>query len=116
MTDDLAAYLQSLEELLLQPETRANPTKVAALLTDDFREFGSSGRIYTKPEILSVLAKEEPRAITLCNLVCQQLSPEAALLTYQSSALDRAALRSSLWVLRDGRWQMLFHQGTKTIA
>jgi catechol 2,3-dioxygenase-like lactoylglutathione lyase family enzyme len=22
------------------------------------------------------------------------------------------SLRSSLWVMRDGRWQMLFHQGT----
>jgi hypothetical protein len=23
------------------------------------------------------------------------------------------ALRSSLWVYRNGRWQMIFHQGTR---
>ena len=30
------------------------------------------------------------------------------------SASSSVSLRSSLWVLRDSGWQILFHQGTKT--
>jgi hypothetical protein len=31
----------------------------------------------------------------------------------ESDHSEVASLRSSLWVIRDGRWQMLFHQGTR---
>ena len=113
MSRDLAAHLQSLEEQLLQPATRSNPKAVAALLADDFREFGSSGRIFTKPEIITHLAGESPRQITLTDFACHALTPETALVTYRSFSQGTAALRSSLWVHREGRWQMLFHQGTR---
>jgi hypothetical protein len=112
-----AALLQRLEEELLQPATRSNPEAVAALLHDDFREFGSSGRTYTKPEILAELATEPPRIITLTDFACSFPSPEVALVTYRSTRITPGspnfhALRSSLWTLREGHWQMLFHQGT----
>jgi len=55
--------------------------------------------------------------IILSDPLCQQLAEDIALLTYRSTrptALKTAsqALRSSLWIYRDHRWQMLFHQGT----
>lgn len=115
-----AALLKSLEEQLLQPATRRSPEAVAAMLADDFREFGASGRIYTKSEVLAQLAAEPPSAFTLTDFGCQFLSPAMAHVTYCSArvaAYDASApvcaLRSSLWVLREGRWQMLFHQGTR---
>jgi hypothetical protein len=118
MNDDLAAHLRSLEEELLQPDTRSDPKLVASYLADDFREFGSSGRIFTKPEILPALAAESPRPLTLTDFACTELAPGVALVTYCSRATSdtgsREALRSSVWVLRSGRWQVLFHQGTRT--
>jgi hypothetical protein len=116
-SQELAAHLFHLEQQLLQPSTRRDPTALTSLLAEDFREFGSSGRIYTRQQIIDALAAESPRTITLSDPLCQQLAEDIALLTYRSTrtlALNAAsnALRSSLWIYRDNRWQMLFHQGT----
>jgi hypothetical protein len=113
---ELAAHLFHLEQQLLQPSTRRDATALTSLLAEDFREFGSSGRIYTRQQIIDALAAESPRTITLSDPFCQQLAEDIALLTYRSNrtTLKTAfhALRSSLWVYRDNRWQMIFHQGT----
>jgi hypothetical protein len=116
-SEELAAHLFDLEQQLLQPSTRRDPAALTSLLADDFREFGSSGRVYTRQQIIDLLAAESPRHITLSDPLCRQLSEDTALLTYRSTrttALKAAshALRSSLWVRRDDRWQMIFHQGT----
>jgi len=43
---------------------------------------------------------------------------ELALVTYRAErrnefgALTAMSLRSSVWILRDNRWKILFHQGT----
>jgi hypothetical protein len=115
---DPVAQLRALEILLLQPHTRTSPEALANLLTDDFREFGASGRIYTKLEIIAALAAESPSTITLTEFDCRFPAPTVALVTYRSHHADAtgtpaSALRSSLWIHRDGRWQMLFHQGTR---
>lgn len=118
MNDDLAVHLKKLEEELLQPDVRSDPALVASYLAEDFREFGSSGRIFTRPEILAALAAESPRQLRLTDFACTELAPGVALVTYRSHATSDTgsseALRSSIWVLRSGRWQVLFHQGTRT--
>jgi hypothetical protein len=113
----LAAHLRQMEEELFQPEVRRSPGKISAYLAEEFREFGSSGHIYTKAEILAELSSESPRTITLDNFQCEALAPDVALVTYRSTrtialGIPVHANRSSLWVFRQGRWQMLFHQGT----
>jgi hypothetical protein len=113
-SQDLTTHLFHLEQQLLQSSTRRDATALTSLLAVDFREFGSSGRIYTRQQIIGALAAESSRTITLSDLLCQQLAEDIALLTYRSTrttALKTAshALRSSLWVYRDNRWQMLFH-------
>ncbi len=117
--------------MLFDPAVRRDTAVVADLLTEDFREFGSSGRIYTKLDILAELSTEQPALITLSDFACELIAPTVALVTYKSLATydNRAgalALRSSLWVMkvpdeprygqaapREGRWQMQFHQGTR---
>ena len=114
---DLAIHLRKLEEELLRPQVRRSANLLSILLADDFREFGTSGRVCDKPSILAALATEESAELSLTDFACQRLSPEIALVTYRSRRTDntgsRDALRSSLWIHRDGRWQILFHQGTR---
>lgn len=117
-SQDLAAHLLRLEQQLLEPSTRRDAAALTSLLAEDFREFGSSGRIYTRQQIIDALAAESPRSITLSDTCCQQLAEDIALLTYRSTrtVAPKAAshaLRNSLWIYRDHRWQMLFHQGTR---
>lgn len=113
MNETLAHVLLSLEERLLNPDTRKQPKAVATMLADDFQEVGKGGRLYDRESILELLAAEMPQPIAAEEFRAQLLGPEAALATYVSRAADGGqARRSSVWVYRDGRWQMLFHQGT----
>jgi hypothetical protein len=127
---DLAAHLQHLEEQLLDPAVRNDPTRLDALLTDDFREFGSSGRSYTKAEIIALLQEESaesaepaepahPVTLSLSDFTVRLLAPAIALATYTATRTNQRtgetthSLRSSLWILRNDRWQLHFHQGTR---
>ncbi len=116
----LTSHLLSLELQLLTPQTRANPSALTTLLTPDFREFGASGRIFTREAILHLLQTETdciPPEIT--HFEARELTPTLALVTYQTTRPNATgqptptSIRSSLWTLRDGRWQLLFHQGTR---
>ncbi len=114
----IKAILQSLEERLLKCEVRKDAKQISKLLTDDFREFGAAERAYTKAEIIDALLSEEPVAYSLRDFETYPLSEGAVLATYISirKVLGQKpveAMRSSVWVLRDDRWQMLFHQGTR---
>ena len=116
--DDLRTLLHQLEDRLLDPTVRRSPDTVASLLAEDFREFGSSGRVYTRAEMLEALANEVPSHLRQTDFACHQLSPEVALVTYRSHRTSpdtsaESALRSSIWVRTDGRWRLRFHQGTR---
>lgn len=109
--------LRALEEQLLQPDFRRNREAVSEILTDDFREFGSAGRVWNKQQILDLLESETFFHASVRDFAAKKLSPETFLVTYTAGVTTAgienfASLRSSLWVNRDGRWQMLFHQGT----
>ena len=115
---DLGAHLRSLEENLLDPATRRDRAKVSALLTDDFREFGSSGREWTRQQTLDLLATEDYTPPTVEDFRCQPIAGNIALITYKTVRTDpstderRAVLRSSLWIREAETWRVRFHQGT----
>ena len=54
----VAAELLRNEKLLLDPAFRRDRSQVAALLAEDFFEFGASGRIWSRDTILDLLATE----------------------------------------------------------
>ncbi len=118
---DLNDHLRALEESLLLPFTRKNETRLEALLAAGFREFGSSGTAFTKADILTSLQAEAPTRLSLDSFSAELLAPGVALVTYRATRQRNDvpathSLRSSVWVLRDGRWQILFHQGTTVPA
>jgi hypothetical protein len=101
-----------LEEALLRLGPACDRACLESLLAIDFREFGASGRVWTRELILAELDGHPERIFAIEEALCQQVAEDAALLTYRVSLGGRVSLRSSLWVRRDGRWQLLFHQGT----
>jgi hypothetical protein len=115
----LAAELRALEERLLDPEVRRDRSAVASLLAAEFVEFGSSGRIFTRDQILDELAAEISQRIELADFAARPLAPDAVLVTWRAIRAGvpphpgAASLRSSVWIRRDGRWQIVFHQGTR---
>lgn len=114
--------IRALEEELFKQSVRGSPEAVNTLLADSFVEFGRSGRMYKKEEVVRLLAIEsiakfEPRSAR--DFTLRSLADDVVLLTYRSFHVvegkeDRHTLRSSIWKLMSGRWQMIFHQGTPT--
>lgn len=111
----LKNHLLELEQQLLDPETRTTPTEMDKLLTDDFFEFGSSGNVWYKRDSIDGEGLTA-RKMILSNFEIYPLSAETVLATYHIKDETRKlnTLRSSIWKLVDGRWQMFFHQGTIT--
>ena len=123
MTQALTAHLETLERELLTEATRRNRNRMEALLAPEFREFGSSGRRFTREEIIAELLAEIAQPCTLDSFVLQRLSITVALVTYRTRHVVQSggqhpakAWRSSIWVEREGRWQIIFHQGTRAAA
>jgi hypothetical protein len=118
---ELRDHLRTLEGSLLRNAVRKNAAQVDALLAEDFREFGASGRTYTKAEMIAHLRDEAYAPIFLTCFELKSLSTSLALVTYRAVREESGgkvveSWRNSLWELRDGRWQMVFHQGTKIPA
>ena len=110
-----------LECELLSPQVRRSDVRLGELLADKFVEFGASGRIYDKRAIIeSLVQAESTNSFQVDNFRMVTSSDDTAFVTYlcvaRSATGDviRISNRSSLWKLADGRWQILFHQGTKT--
>lgn len=114
----LTEELLELEKKLLDPESRSTPEKLAPLLADDFIEFGSGGHAYDKKRVLFLLRRLAPAEISIEEFRVINICDSAVLVTYRActestrTSAARYSLRSSLWVLRDGSWQIVFHQGT----
>lgn len=111
-------HIYQLELSLLEPSVRQSLPKLNTLIADEFTEFGISGNIYNKRNILDSLPLEtlkelsDPQKI-IEGLTVTELSTDVALVTYRLRINSIISLRSSIWKQKDGTWQMLFHQGTK---
>ena len=112
--------IKSLEERLLKPEVRTSLDALIRLLADEFVEFCSSGRIANKQQVIKGLLRQSARHFSISDFRTRVLTPDVVLATYRVTckidATDTAteSLRSSIWKFQDGRWQMVFHQGTST--
>lgn len=111
-------HLKQLEQRLLQPGIRKSPAELDALLADEFVEFTSTGEICSKAQIVEALRKAQPAQMALANFKAILLAPDIALATFlysRESTADRPgarSIRSSIWKRINGRWRMVFHQGT----
>ncbi|MBC8007866.1 MAG: DUF4440 domain-containing protein [Prolixibacteraceae bacterium] len=120
LSSELVQELKSLEEALLRPEVRRSRVKMDALLTDDFVEYGRSGRVYDKAAILETADKSFDGRLTLHRFSARMLAPSVALVTYSSllrhvDGSQSHSLRSSIWTRTKKGWRLVFHQGTPTI-
>ena len=118
--EELFGHLFALEQELLRPEIRTSPGALESLLVEDFLEFGGSGRVFDRAAIVHALAVEpNSKSIQLEGFTVLTSAENLAVVTYRSVTRDNPqqpphrSLRSSIWVRRNGRWQMRFHQGTR---
>lgn len=123
--DNLINLLLERETALQTEEVRRSKSRLRDLLAADFREFGRSGRAYTLEDVVTLLPGETgsedqtPTRTGIADFQIARLSETIALATYRGSRESKDGIlytnRSSIWRLDpDGRWRMVFHQGTPT--
>lgn len=109
--------LKEKEESLWIEETRFNQNYMEQILAPSFFEFGRSGRIHSREEVLNAPKQKIRATLPLKNFEAKLISENVALLTYQSE-VEYETLeignRSSLWKKTETGWQLTFHQGTPT--
>lgn len=111
--EGVTAALIELEQAMWDDSTRGNRAWMNDHLTGPFTEFGWSGVTYTRQEILD--SDVGPIDASLEQFAVRPLGRDAALLTYRSNQQRGSGNRSSVWVRRDGRWLLEFHQGTPAV-
>ena len=110
-----AAVLYALEESLWREETRYDRAYMEAVLAPGFAEFGRSGRRYDRESCLLDAGEPIGARFPLEQFAVTFVRPDVALVTYvneDEADGPRRSNRMSLWDKSDGRWRLLFHQGT----
>jgi hypothetical protein len=116
LPDSDTAYFFELETSLHKRQVRHSTEATSALLADAFIEFGSSGRVWNKASIIESMRREEVvQQVTVEDFAARGLAPDVVLVTYVSKKDDGSTLRSSIWKRCEEKWQMIFHQGTRSV-
>lgn len=116
----LKRHILQIENDLLKPEVRQSVEKINELLADEFIEFCSSGNIYrhNKEKAIAESTNLESLNWEIEDFAITQLAEGILLATYklikhnELNENKKYSLRSSLWKCFDGKWKMIFHQGT----
>jgi hypothetical protein len=117
--EQISAHLFALEKTLLDPAVRRDRARVSSLLAEDFIEFGSSGKIWSRHTILDLLETENFVPPEIEDLACRRLGDGVMLVTYKTARFNTdtrvrsTTLRSSIWIDEAGNWLIHFHQGTR---
>jgi hypothetical protein len=110
--------LFELEQRLAQVGGRLSAEDISSLIAEDFVEFGASGKVWSKAEIIAAMLQWPLIERAVENFTVRELSDCVCLVTYKAVrvAKDKQtssfSLRSSIWRYTGGRWQIVFHQGT----
>ncbi len=121
--DDVLAELIAREPIFHRLELGTSRADFEAQTAPDFFEVGASGAIYDRETVWSVLEARyaEPEyaasdAWGTSGFDCREVAPDTYLLTYTLRQDARVTRRLTVWQRRDGRWVILYHQGTIVTA
>jgi hypothetical protein len=124
ISKDLKDLLITNEKAIVDAQKRRDVTAVDALLAEDFREIGSSGRMFCKSDVLDGIKESQIVDCSFEEFRFLRVDSTCVIVTYVTTATrilqgleqSRRAYRSSTWVERNGAWRIIFHQGTVLTA
>jgi hypothetical protein len=111
VADEMRDELLGLELALASRDPTGVDGGLMSLIAEDFVEFGKSGRVWTARSMREVLEGLPAEPVTIDDFEAAEMADGVVLVTYSTPG-PPSVLRSSIWVRRDGRWLVRFHQGT----
>lgn len=119
---DIKEHILMLEDTLLHSDFQENPEKLNDLISEDFQEIGSIGKIASREEVFHwLINKDKAIEWSLIEFSVKEIAPDIVLANYIANKKDvqkdisKGTIRSSLWKLIDDKWKMIFHQATKIL-
>ncbi len=112
------ATLQRLEEELWVAQTRFDQSYMNEIFAPDFLEFGRSGNVWSRAELLSKSAPSIAAVLPLPEFAVREITSDVIQATYNSivtyDGVVEYGRRSSIWsrASTPAGWQLRFHQGT----
>lgn len=107
--------LKELEESLWKSETRFDLAHQEKVFAPDFFEFGRSGRVYTREQMIRSASSPIHAKLPLQDFKIHWLDANNVLVTYISEVQNKVLEKSnrcSVWSKTPSGWQLRFHQGT----
>jgi len=108
-------------EAISQAQKGKDTETLQRLLTDDFQEVGSEGKLHPRPEFLDDAKEGKLKDFTLYNLSVLAVNDNTAIVTYDAiihepEGDDGLAPRyqhvSDIWVKQADQWRLRFQQAT----
>lgn len=109
---DKNRQLEQFERELVSPCVRNDASRLDALLSEDFEEIGSSGRQYSKRDIVESVGQFGSTQYELSDFTFVELAKDCTLIKYLAIADGQQTCRSSIWILQDGTWRLRHHQSS----
>jgi len=114
------AQLINKEMAIVAAQQRGDVAAVEVVLAEEFHEIGSSGRMFSKAEILAILGQVKILECSFERVRVLPIDEQHAIVTYvaktkrryQGQETKTQTYRSSTWKQVEGEWRLIFHQGT----
>jgi hypothetical protein len=104
-----------LESKMLKNEHREDQEFLNLVLSEDFTEFGTSGNMYTKSDVLN--SKDlNISIIKVSDLKSKLINTGSYLVTYIAFKDKKKTFRSSIWRIEKEEPKLFFHQSSTLIS
>ena len=100
---------------LLNPITRRSPEALSYVIAEEFLGFASSGHGVSKRTLIEALRVDPAPTVSIEGFRVKLVRSDLALVVYRTTprveTQNKAVLlHTSIWILRDKRWQLAFHE------
>jgi hypothetical protein len=120
ISKELEEQLIAKEIDIVAAQKRRDFSAVEGLLAEDFHEIGSSGKLFSKSEVLKAIQEVQIIDYSFEHFELLPIDDGYVILTYIASVRRshrgqehcNRAYRSSTWMKRNGSWLAVFHQAT----
>jgi hypothetical protein len=118
MEEEIKNSILKLEIELQKPDVRKSKDQLDEIISDDLKEIGSKGEFYTKKDALINLPNSPEIKFVMTDFKIDILTPELVQTFFNTEKTlvvtgeKSYSARSSIWKNENGKWKLLFHQGT----
>jgi hypothetical protein len=118
--NNLEKIIFDLETELQKDEVRISVERLDELISDDFKEITSSGDVTNKQDCFVNLPSAPKIDFIMTDFQTRELTPDLVQSFFKTektvieTGKKSFSKRSSIWKNENGKWKMIFHQGTPT--